>query len=494
MVEKETLLLAHKMLPAIIQHSHDAIITKDIEGIITDWNPAAEKMFQYTAEEAIGKNIALIIPSELMEEEAAILEKIRSGEAPGHFETIRYRKDKSRIEVSVNISPLKNEDNIVIGASTIIRDISGQNDNERKQALLAAIVDSSDDAIVSKNLDGIILTWNRGAENIFEYNASEAIGKHISLIIPPEKMDEEAEIIASIKRGERVNHIETVRLSKSGRPIHVSVTISPIEDSSGKIIGASKVARDITEKVRIEQEREYLTNQLQLLNNYKDDFMAMASHELKTPITVINANLQVLKELITGSDLTEFVVKSLSQVKKLNHLINDLFDVSKLQKGILQFEKQVLNYNTFLRNTVESFQSAYSKRDISLDNLEEDVFIYADELRIEQVISNLLMNAIKYSPTNTKIWISCSLEGASVKTVVRDQGIGLAPEEFEKIFERFYRVKSSSYTYSGSGIGLYISSEIVKRHNGRIWVESNKNGSTFYFTLPLAEKAIAELV
>ena len=480
-------------LSAIVQSSEDAIISKNLDGVISSWNPAAEKIFGYTPEEAIGKNIRIIIPDELFTEEDAIISRVRRGEQIGYYETVRRRKDGSLFVVAVTVSPIKDENENVIGASKIARDISELKSAEQKQAMLAAIVDSSDDAIVSKNLDGIITSWNFGAEKIFGYKQSEVIGKHISIIIPHDRLDEETQIIEEIRKGERVSHFETVRRRKDGRAINISLTISPVKDKTGKVIGASKVARDITERVELETQRQLFTERLQEINHYKDEFMAMASHELKTPLTVIKANLQILehKMQVDSDNKIDFVNKTLNQVNKLSNLINDLLDISKIQNGVLELNRTSFDLIPFLADVIESIQKTTPNHKIDLISKDKKLVIRADWDRLEQVVVNILTNAVKYSPNGKKIIVETKLKENYIIVKITDFGIGIPEDDLDKVFTRFFRVRGLASTFSGSGIGLYISSEIIKRHGGNMWVESEiDKGSTFYFSLPAAKSSL----
>ncbi|MGA8622808.1 MAG: PAS domain S-box protein [Candidatus Sulfotelmatobacter sp.] len=241
-------------LGAIVESSDDAIVSKKLDGVITSWNAAATRIFGFTAEEAIGRSITIIIPPDLQGEEATILSRLRRGERIEHYETVRVTKAGRKLNVSLTISPLRDSKGHIIGASKVARDITDRKQGEQSRNLLAAIVDSSDDAIVSKSLDGIITSWNTSAERIFGYTAEEAVGQHITLIIPPERHAEESDILDRLRRGERIEHFHTIRRRKDGTLLDASLTISPVRDSSGRIIGASKVARDVTEQKRIERE------------------------------------------------------------------------------------------------------------------------------------------------------------------------------------------------------------------------------------------------
>lgn len=252
-------------LAKIVDSSDDAIVSKDLNGIIRSWNAAAERMFGYTAAEAVGKSIRMIIPSDLQDEEDFVLGRVRSGQAVRHFETIRQRKDGRLIPISLTVSPIHDELGNVVGASKIARDISAKQAADLALRRLAAIVEWSDDAIVTKNLDSTITSWNRGAERIFGYTAEEAVGRSIRMLIPAELQNEEDTVLARIRAGDVVDHYETRRCRKDGSEIMVSLTVSPIVDGRGRIIGASKIARDITERVRLQthaQEQALLARQL----------------------------------------------------------------------------------------------------------------------------------------------------------------------------------------------------------------------------------------
>jgi PAS domain S-box-containing protein len=245
---------ASSLLAAIVDTSDDIIISEDLDAMVTSWNKSAERVFGYPSEEAIGKPLLeLIIPRERQEEAVEFMDHIRRGEPIDHFDTVRQRKDGSLVDVSITISPVRDSNGRIVGASEVARDISEKKRWERNAALLASIVDSSDDVIISKNLDGIITSWNKTAERTFGYTGEEAVGKHITLIIPFDRLEEENRILRQIRRGERIDHFETVRRRKDGVLLDISITISPIRDSSGHIVGASKVARDITLQKRAEQ-------------------------------------------------------------------------------------------------------------------------------------------------------------------------------------------------------------------------------------------------
>ncbi|MCH5718773.1 PAS domain S-box protein [Niabella hibiscisoli] len=474
------------LLAAIVDSSEDAIVSKTLEGIITSWNRAATTLFGYQESEATGKHISLIIPEDRLHEEDFIIHEIRNGRRIQHFQTIRRAKSGKEIPLSLAISPIKNGEGIVTGASKIARDISRQKEAAEKQGMLAAIVNNSDDAIVSKTLDGIITSWNNAAALMFGYKESEAIGRHISLIIPQERLAEEDYIIGEIKKGNSVSHFETIRVTRNGDFIPISLTVSPILNEEKTIIGASKIARDISEKIAAHNELEQLYQQVKSLSDKKDEFIAMTTHELKTPVTSLRGFLQLLQIHTDGGERNRlFVERSIKQVDKLTMLINDLVEFSKLQAG-----KLGMHFETFdLRLLIEECLDLYATNSNHSLKLyySGSMEVSADRLRIEQVVDNLVSNAIKYSPQGGNVEIVLCGKSSSVEVQIKDEGIGISPEVLDKLFSQFFRAVEPGFNIPGLGMGLYITKEIIERHGGTINVESTPGkGSAFSFVLPRA--------
>lgn len=339
----------------------------------------------------------------------------------------------------------------------------------------AAIIDSSDDAIISKSVDGYITSWNPGAQRLYGYTAEEIIGKPISILMPPEKKDDFPYIMKQLHEGKKVEHYRTQRMTKDGRILHVSITVSPIRDSQGNIIGASKIARDISE--RVENERR------------KDELISTASHELKTPITSQKAFGELLEKIIENKgydELKPIIQKINKQTDKLTKLIEDFLELSKLQIGKIKMRKKNFSFDRLIDEIVDEIQMVSQQEIIKKGKTNK--IIKADRERIGQVITNLLSNAIKYSPRGGKVIITSQVERNKIIVSVQDFGIGIPAKYHQKIFERFFRVNDSDErTYPGMGIGLHLSNEIILHHKGKIWVKSEKGkGSTFYFSLPIA--------
>ncbi len=312
---------------AIVDSSDDAIISKDLNGIITSWNKSAERVFGYTAEEAIGKPITIVIPPDRLSEEPTILSRLKRGERVDHFETIRRRKNGALVNISLTISPVRDRQGTIVGASKIARDISERKRLSELQERMAAIVESSDDAIISKDLEGVIRSWNHGAERIFGYKAEEIIGQHVSTITAPDRIDEIPNILERIRRGESVDHYETKRKTKDGRILTVSLTVSPIRDAAGNVTGASKVARDVTERVRQEQALRDANAALSRANADLQQFAYSASHDLQEPLRMVAAYSELLQKKFggkLGAAGDEYIRHTVQGAMRMETLLRDL--------------------------------------------------------------------------------------------------------------------------------------------------------------------------
>ncbi|MGF7079353.1 PAS domain S-box protein [Mucilaginibacter sp. UYCu711] len=350
--------------------------------------------------------------------------------------------------------------------------------SEEASSKLAAIVESSSDAIISKTPAGIITSWNKSAERILGYSAEEMIGQSILKIIPPDRQDEEPQIIQRLLSGERVENFDTLRLKKDNTLINISLSISPIRDTKGTIIGFSKIARDITEKKQEEMR--------------KNDFIAIVSHELKTPLTSVKSYIQVLLAIAKKDEAT-FSLNALTradiQIKKMTTLIQDFLNLARLEDGKMHLNKENFELHSFIEEIVNEVQFLAVNHTILFTDC-KGIIINADKEKMGQVLNNLLSNAIKYSPKGGDINITCKTIDGKIRIAVTDQGVGINKRDQKKLFDRFYRVKNEKLkTVSGFGIGLYLVSEIVRYHNSKIEVESTEDqGSTFYFDLDIKSK------
>ena len=493
-------------LAAIINSSDDGIVSKDLNGTVQSWNEAAERIFGYTAEEMVGRSITTIIPPDRHHEENEFLARVRRGERIDHFQTVRQHKDGRLIPVSVTISPVHDADGRVVAASKIVRDLSAASELE---GYFRAIIESSDDAIVSKDLNGIVRSWNPGAERIFGYTAAEMIGRPIEVIFPPDRRDEEPNILARLRRGERVDHFETVRVRKDGTPIDVSVTISPVRSPTGEIIGASKVARDVTTYKQLLRQREELLEseqharrEAERVSRVKDEFLATLSHELRTPLNAILGWSQVLRQradgvaagAAPGPDLLAELVEGLEVIERntrvQTQLIDDLLDMSRITSGKLRLDVQQVDLADVVKAAVASVRHAAEGKNIRLQVVIDPLAgpVRGDPGRLQQCVWNLLTNAVKFTPKGGTVQVSLERVNSHLEVCVADNGEGIKPELLPHLFERFRQGDASTTRrHGGLGLGLSIVKHLVELHGGRVRAKSPGpgHGSTFCIDLPL---------
>jgi PAS domain S-box-containing protein len=354
---------------------------------------------------------------------------------------------------------------------------------------LAAIIESSDDAIVSKTLQGIILTWNRGAERIFGWKAHEVIGKAINILIPPDRQEEEPQILARLHRGERVDHFETVRVTKDGRLIDVSVSISPVRDIDDRIVAASKIARDITLQKRIQRELQLAKEAAEAANHAKDQFLSILSHELRTPLTPVLAEMSYLETL---EDLPEAIRSNISMIRRNveteARLVDDLLDLTRIARGMLQLRCEVVDVNDAIRSVIAMVQNQIDAKRIELavGLRARKHHVWADAGRLQQILLNLFSNAVKFTNEGGAISIRTSNEQADhqLQVEVADNGIGIEPEVLPRLFNAFEQTERTR-RFGGLGLGLSIARSLATLHHGTIQAvsEGHDKGSTFVFSL-----------
>jgi PAS domain S-box-containing protein len=368
--------------------------------------------------------------------------------------------------------------------------------DEGTSALLAAIVDSSDDAIVSKTLDGIVTSWNRGAEKIFGYSAAEAIGQHIKFIIPAERHPEEDDVLARLRRGEKLEHFETIRQAKDGRRVNISLTVSPVKDNRGRIIGASKVARDITDRKRAEEERERLASRERIArrtadeaNRLKDDFLATVSHELRNPLNSIVGWAGLLSSGKLSEETTERAIAAIMRAAQAQEqIISDLFDVSRIISGRLRLEIRPIQLAEVLETAIDTIRPAAEAKQINMQVLLDPAVgpMAGDPDRLRQVLWNLLSNAVKFTPKEGRIQIISQRIDSHIEIIVSDTGIGIEPKLLPYVFDRFRQGDSGSNRQSpGLGLGLAIVRNLVELHGGTVSAESNGSGQGARFAIKL---------
>ena len=627
------------LLEAIVASCDDAIVSKDLNGTITSWNKAAERIFGYKAEEVIGGPISIIIPPERGHEELDILQRIRRGESIDHFETVRMRRDGTLVEVSITISPIRykgqvigaskiardiserkkiqdeldqhrarlevtlasigdgvivtdrngmivfmnpvaegltgwtldhgrgqmleavfnivneatrlrvenpvaralregvtvglanhtlliardgaeraiddsaapirNGTNEVLGVVLVFRDVSGSRAAEDSRARLAAIVESSDDAIIGKDLSGRITSWNNAATQLFGYTAAEAIGRSISMLIPPDRLHEEVNILESLRRGQRIRHFETVRLTKDRRQLNISLTVSPIRDGEGNVVGASKIARDITDRKRTETElteaRERLlkysqdlektvaerTAQLRDAYSELETFTYSVAHDLRAPLGRMQNLLTALQDDLgagLASEPSQLLQRCIRGAERMAGLVEDLLKLAQVGKQLPQLE--LVPLNRLVEQAIAELKQEAQGRTVEW-TIAQLASVQCDSGLIRQVWINLLSNALKYTRPRavSKIEIGQTSVNGQLAFYVADNGVGFRMDEAADIFTAFHRLHSQR-EFEGSGIGLATVARIVRKHGGQVWAEAEPGqGARFYFTLDKASDA-----
>jgi PAS domain S-box-containing protein len=349
-------------------------------------------------------------------------------------------------------------------------------------ARLAAIVKSSDDAIVSKDLNGIIMSWNAAAERLFGYTAAEAVGRSIHLIIPEERRDEEDFVLSRVRAGVGVDHFETVRRRKDGTLLDISLTVSPVFGPNGEIIGASKIARDITEAKRLRREVEEASRA-------KDEFLAVLSHELRTPLNTVLGYAMLLQRGDLSPDDQKRAAAAIGRnADALMRLVNDVFDTSAIVTGKLRLQTGPCDLSSIVSDAVEIVRPDAEAKGLALQiAIESGLVISCDANRLRQALWNILSNAVKFTGAG-QVSVTAARDGHAARVSIEDTGVGLAPESIPRVFERFWQADTThTREHGGLGLGLALARQFIELHGGRISVSSPGlgNGTTFEIRLPL---------
>ena len=482
---------------AIVESSDDAIVSKDLNGTILTWNRAAERLFGYTAAEIVGQSVRVIIPPDRQSEEDHVLSVVRRGEMVDHFETVRLRKNGTRVPVSLTVSPIRGSTGEIIGASKVVRDLSRVQRAQRDALRLASIVDSSDDAIVSKDLNSIVTSWNSAAERLFGFTESEMVGQSIRRIIPDDRQQEEDVVLSRIRRGERVEHYETIRRRKDGTFLPVSLTVSPILTEDGTVVGASKIARDISDRERADEERQRLLTIAREASRLKDEFLATLSHELRTPLNAIVGYVRMMQsDLLAGEKRARAMDTVARNVTSLTQIVEDVLDVSRIVSGKLRLDVQPVDLSAVLQNAVETVRPAAEAKGVRLVTIADPrtAPVSGDPERLQQVLWNVLSNAVKFTGRGGKVQVRLEQANSHVELTVTDSGIGIPAEFLPHVFDRFRQADAGvSRMGGGLGLGLAIARHLVELQGGRIFAHSDGpgKGATFRIELPVRSASAA---
>jgi PAS domain S-box-containing protein len=408
---------------------------------------------------------------------------LREGRPHEGQELVIGREDGSRVTVLAHAHPIRDASGQILGALNILMDVTEHRLALEGSRRLAAIVQFSDDAIVSKSLDGTIRSWNPAAERMFGWRADEVIGRSIRLIIPPDRSAEEDEVLARVRRGESIEHYETVRVRKDGTFLDISLTVSPIKDPDGRIVGASKIARDITDRKRAE-------HALREADRQKDEFLATLGHELRNPLAPIANAVEILKLDVADRTMWERARTVIErQLHHMVRLVDDLIDISRISRNKLVLRKERIELATAVQNAVEAVRpllEAASQR-FELELPGHALYLDADLTRLTQVLLNLLHNAVKYTEPGGRISLVAKLEDGRAVVRIRDDGVGIPPEMLGRIFDMFTQVdRSLERSQGGLGIGLSLVKRLVEMHGGSVEAHSEGlgRGSEFVVRLP----------
>jgi len=477
-----------RFLAAIVEYSDDAIITKTLDGVITSWNPAAELLYGYSAPEAVGREVSLIIPQDRPDELPSIMERLRRGQRIDHFETVRVRKDGARLDISVSISPIYDDLGHIIGAASIGRNITEQRRGERERLALRqqaqqqlaarteseerfrAVWEATSEALALSDPDGVVLDVNPAYCVLYGRAAEEFIGRNFAIIFGDDDQVTAATLYQAIFTAPEPPRSYEARIRRPDGSERVVEARADFLIRDGQRVAMVSAIRDITERKRLDQ--------AQL------DFVAMASHDLASPLTVLQARAQLLQRRQRYEE--ESVKAILDQTARMGRLISDLRELVQVEGGGLSLQLEPADLVLLSQAAIDRARSLTTTHRVRLVDASLPVIVMGDRDRLGQVLDNLIGNAIKYSAPGGEISVHTEIVENEARISVSDQGAGIPPDALPSLFDRFYRGGNSSGE-AGLGLGLYITRMLIEAHGGRIWATSKQGvGSTFTVALPCA--------
>ena len=492
-LEKSQQLLTARLLAAIVESSDDAIISKNLDGVIQSWNAAAERLFGYTAAEAIGRHISIVIPRDRLTEEDEIIARLRAGDRIHHYETERIRADGRRIQVSLSISPIKDASGSVVGASKIARDITDRKRAEAERQKFVTLVESSTDFIGLCDLHGVPFFLNQaGLDLVGLRSIGEVMSTPVREFFFPEDqawiVDEFLPTVLQEGHGEvevRFRHFRT------GEAIWMAYKVLVLTDEHGKPDAFATVSQNVTERRQMLDAVRALAADLSEADRRKNEFLATLAHELRNPLAPISNAVQVLRRRGARDEQTVESSSALleRQVGQMSRLVDDLIDMSRITTGRIELRKERVNLSSVVRQAVESTRPQYRSmhQELKISMPDEPVVLVADPARLAQVLGNLLNNASKFSDRGGHVRLTVRLEDDDVVIRLRDDGIGMAPDEIPRVFDMFTQLDTSlERSRDGLGIGLTLVRTLVELHGGTVSVnsEGRGRGSEFVVRLP----------
>ena len=477
-------------------------IATDRRGRVTQMNEVSERLTGWVQSEAVGHRLWDVFAREGRAASTLSTNPVDWVAQQGLtvndvHHVVAVARDGTRTPIEVKAALTFGEDGQARGLALVMRDRTRTMQAKIDASRLAAIVDSSNDAIISKTLDGRITSWNSAAQALFGYVADEAIGQPVQMLIPMDRQDEEMRILVNLAQGVRVPAFDTVRRAKDGRLIEVSLTISPIRDADGTIVGASKIVRDMSQRRQAEQARlkveqlEAENRQIQQANRFKSQFLANMSHELRTPLNAIIgfSELLLLGRVVPESPKHQvFLGHIASSGHHLLQLINDILDLSKVEAGKFEFFPEPVDLPKLVNEVRDILQAGIERKGIAL-KVESDPrldTIVLDPARLKQVLYNYLSNAIKFTPNAGYITVRATADGDEhLRLEVEDTGIGIAADQLPRLFTEFEQIDAGrNKQHQGTGLGLALTRRLVEAQCGSVGVRSEPGkGSAFYARL-----------
>ncbi len=499
-----------RLLASIIESSDDAIISKSLDGVIRSWNASAERLFGYTAEEAVGRHISLIIPTDRLDEEDRIIASLKAGQRIDHFETERLRADGGRLLVSLTISPIKNDAGEVIGASKIARDVTRQREAEQRErqllteaaetnAKFVAVIENSKDFVGISDLQGRPLFVNHAGLAMVGLDDLEDARRQPfeAFFFPEDHVRIAQEFLPSVlERGYGETEVR-FRHFKTGEARWMAFKVITLPDVTGRPFGFATVSQDVTERRRMEDHLRQLATDLSEADRRKNEFLAMLAHELRNPLAPISNAARALRMSGSNREALRSASAMLErQVSQMARLVDDLLDMSRISRGKIELRRERTDLGSIVDQSVAAARpfAASMDHELTVTLPSAPVELEADPTRIAQVIGNLLNNACKFTDRGGHVWLTVGTEGGNAVIRVRDNGIGIDADHLPGIFDMFAQVDTSlERSRDGLGIGLTLVKTVVEMHGGTVRAQSAglRRGSEFSVFLPLLQDGAA---